>query len=81
MVAVMPKEERHIAADVEEASKALRQIGKDAGEDFRQGVEKGKKAVMDHPKAALGIALGAAFAAGIVAGVELRQVRKKEPSK
>lgn len=69
--------EKEIAEQLEEASKVLRQMGKSAGADFRTGVEKGKKAVVDHPKAALGIALGAAFAAGVVAGAEMRKGRKK----
>lgn len=77
----MPKQEKEmkqVADDLEEASKALRQMTKAAGEDFRQGVDKGKKAVMDHPKAALGIAIGAAFAAGVVAAAELRRTKKRE---
>lgn len=77
----MAKQEKEIASELEEASKALRQMAKNAGEDFRAGVEKGRKAVMEHPKAALGIALGAAFAAGVVAGVELKRTRKKETEK
>jgi ElaB/YqjD/DUF883 family membrane-anchored ribosome-binding protein len=77
----MAKREREIAVDLEEASKNLRQMVKNAGDDFREGVEKGKKAVQEHPKAALGIALGAAFAAGVLAGVELTQPKKKEPQK
>ncbi len=77
----MAKQARDIAADLEEASKTLRQMAKTAGDDFREGVEKGKKVVQEHPKAALGIALGAAFAAGVVAGVELRRARKSEPEK
>ncbi len=74
----MTKLEKDVAVDVEEASKGLRQMVKNAEEDFRQGVEKGRKVVMEHPKAALGIALGAAFAAGVVAGVEVTRARKKE---
>ncbi len=75
----MAKQEKNLATDLEEAFKTLRVSVKNAGDDIREGVEKGKKAVQEHPRAALGIALGAAFAAGVVAGAELRRTRKKEP--
>lgn len=74
---VMAKQARDIASDLEEASKTLRLKLKDAEDDFRQGVEKGRQAAKDHPKAALGIALGAAFAAGAIAGAEVVRARKK----
>lgn len=76
----MPKQEKEmdeVINRLEEASKSLKQMTKTAGDDFREGVDKGRKAVMKHPKAALGIALGAAFAAGVVAAVELNQAKKK----
>ncbi len=77
----MTRQERDIAADLEEASKTLRQRLRNVEDDFREGVEKGRKTVMEHPKAAIGIALGAAFAAGVIAGVEVSRTRKKQSEK
>ncbi|MDA4117168.1 MAG: hypothetical protein OK455_02370 [Thaumarchaeota archaeon] len=61
---------------LETASKTLQDRVEKAGTDLREEVERGKKAVKEHPNTAVGIALGATFAAGVVAGAEVSRMRK-----
>lgn len=46
-------------------------------ESLQAGVDKGRKMVKQHPNAAVGVALGATFAAGAVAGAALLKTKKK----
>jgi hypothetical protein len=63
------------------ASKTLRSDVEAAGENLRGAVEGGTKAVKEHPKAAIGAALGATFAAGVVAGAQVAKMRKGRKSR
>ncbi len=68
---------KNLKAGVEKAQDRIR-----AGIDrMNDGVTKGKKAVKEHPTAALGVALGATFAAGAIAGLQLeRRMKKGKPA-
>jgi len=69
----MAKQANKMVSDMEDASKNLKASVEKAGNQLRTGVDKGKNAVKDHPVAALGVALGATFAAGAIAGARAHQ--------
>jgi ElaB/YqjD/DUF883 family membrane-anchored ribosome-binding protein len=75
---------KNLKESVDDASKNMRTSVERAQDNLRagmdrmsKGVEQGKKVVKDHPVAALGIAIGATFAAGAIAGSQIeRRMRK-----
>ncbi len=64
-----------------DAAESLKESVEKATKSVRSGVEKGRIAVKEHPKAALGVALGASFAAGAIAGAAFRNSAKKSRAK
>ena len=68
-----------MVSDLEGASKNLKASMGKAGDELRSGVDKGKRAAKDHPVAALGVALGATFAAGAIAGASAHRKFAKKP--
>jgi ElaB/YqjD/DUF883 family membrane-anchored ribosome-binding protein len=72
----MAQASKNLKASVEKAQDGIRSgMGR-----MSKGVEQGKKVVKDHPMAALGIAIGATFAAGAIAGSQLERRMKKAKS-
>jgi ElaB/YqjD/DUF883 family membrane-anchored ribosome-binding protein len=67
---------RNLKTGVEKAQDSIR-LGMGR---MSKGVEQGKKVVKDHPMAAIGIAIGATFAAGAIAGSQLERRMKKTKS-
>ena len=65
-----------VRSRIEKTGSDLRDGAQRAGDSLSNGVKVGKKAVKEHPKAALGIALGATFAAGVIAGTQVSRMRK-----
>lgn len=67
---------KNLKANVEKAQDNL----KTGMNRVNKGIEQGKQIVKDHPTAALGIAIGATFAAGAIAGSQLERRMKKSKS-
>jgi len=62
---------------IEDAEDEIRTSVDKTKENLQAGLDKGKKMVKQHPSAAVGVALGATFAAGAVAGATLLKTKKK----
>jgi hypothetical protein len=76
----MSRQANKMVSQLEEAPDVLKSKVAKAEDDLRSGVDnsvkKGKKAVKEHPVAALGVALGATLVAGAVAGAQLERNMK-----
>ena len=65
----------------EDMKAGLQKTGKDMKAGVNQSVDKSRKAIQKRPLTAVGVAAGAAVAAGLIAGAVITQKRKDAKKK